>query len=241
MNTRIMAIARNFVFGLFAIAGWGLGSTKLDAAVIIDVSAGYNAPPSVLGGYTMTPMARNLGNSGTSVSSASDLGLTVGFGHEVTQASVGGPDWSSWSHGYTGTVWHTALAATSDKKDSLTLTLPTGTKAFYFYAMPAEVTGAFNMTLNTVDAPDGGSKTQLVNVSQGAHFFGVYTTGNSNLTSLIISRPPGSSGFAFGEFGIFNDGIAGGEVPEPTSMAIFGLSGIALIARRGMAKKRVKG
>jgi hypothetical protein len=123
----------------------------------------------------------------------------------------------------------------------VTLTLPTGTKAFYFYAMPAEAGGFFNMTLNTVDAPDGGSKTQLVDASSGAHFFGVYTTGNSNLTSLIISRPTGSSGFAFGEFGIFNDGIAGGEVPEPTSMAIFGISGIALIARRGMAKKRVKG
>jgi hypothetical protein len=240
MNTRITAIARNFVLGLFAIGGWGLGSTKLDAAVIIDVSAGYDAPPSILGGYTMTPMARNLGNNGTSVSSASDLGLTVGFGHEVTQASIGS-GWSFWSHGYTGTVWHTALAAIGEKRDSVTLTLPTGTKAFYFYATPAEVTGAFNMTLNTVDAPDGGSKTQLVNVSVGAHFFGVYTSGSSNLTSLIISRPTGSSGFAFGEFGIFNDGIAGGEVPEPTSMAIFGISGIALIARRGMAKKRVKG
>jgi hypothetical protein len=133
------------------------------------------------------------------------------------------------------------LAAIGEKRDIVTLTLPTGTKAFYFYAMPAEAGGFFNMTLNTVDAPDGGSKTQLVNVSEGAHFFGVYTTGNSNLTSLIISRPTGSSGFAFGEFGIFNDGIAGGEVPEPTSMAIFGISGIALIARRGMAKKRVKG
>jgi len=239
MNIRIKEIARNFVFGLFAIAGWGLGSSELDAAVIIDVSAGYDAPPSVLGGYTMTPMARNLGNNGTSVSSASDLGLTVSFGHQVTQASIGS-GWSSWSHGYTGTVWHTALATVAEKRDSVTLTLPTGTKAFYFYATPAEVTGAFNMTLNTVDAPDGGPKTQLVHVSLGAHFFGVYTTGNSTLTSLILSRPNGSNGLAFGEFGIFNDGTAGGAVPEPTSMAIFGLSGIALIARRGMAKKRLK-
>ncbi|MCE2785849.1 MAG: hypothetical protein LW699_13320, partial [Pirellula sp.] len=116
MNIRIKEIARNFVFGLFAIAGWGLGSSELDAAVIIDVSAGYDAPPSVLGGYTMTPMARNLGNNGTSVSSASDLGLTVSFGHQVTQASIGS-GWSSWSHGYTGTVWHTALATVAEKRD----------------------------------------------------------------------------------------------------------------------------
>jgi hypothetical protein len=60
------------------------------------------------------------------------------------------------------------------------------------------------------------------------------------LTQLSISVPGVPlDGFAFGEFGINNSngsGGGGGVVPEPTSMAIFGLSGLAFFARRSMAK-----
>jgi hypothetical protein len=185
----------------------------------------------------MTPFGRSLGTIPSStVNSATDLGLTVQFSGAVEQTTVGAGGWAGWSHGYTGTVWHTAFSAT---KTSITLTLPTGTKAFYFYAMPGAASGSYNVSLDTVEAAQGGTVTKLVDVFSGAHFFGAYTTAGSSLTQLTISVPGVvNDGFAFGEFGIYNDNAGGGAVPEPTSMAIFGLSGLAFVARRVAAKRR---
>lgn len=238
MARNVFGLGRASFAWLIVAAGMFFTAGAVRAAVIIDISPGYSAPPSTLGGYTMSAFGRNLGSiPGTTVSSATDLGLTVGFSGSVTQTLAQSGGWTGWSHGYTGTVWHTTDSAS---KTSVTLNLPTGTKAFYLYVMPGLLTGSANVTIDTVSPASNGPLTQLVNVSSGAHYFGAYVTDSSTLTQLSISVPGVPlNGFAFGEFGINNSngsGGGGGVVPEPTSMAIFGLSGLAFFARRSMAK-----
>jgi hypothetical protein len=105
--------------------------------------------------------------------------------------------------------------------------------------MPNGAAGIFNMTYTTLQAPDGGFVTQAVDISSGAHYFGAYVTDSSTLTHIVLTSPTGSNGFAIGEFGISFGGGGGSVVPEPTSMAIFGLSGLAFLVRRRTASKKL--
>ncbi|MFM8396270.1 MAG: PEP-CTERM sorting domain-containing protein, partial [Pirellula sp.] len=75
----------------------------------------------------------------------------------------------------------------------------------------------------------------------GAVYVGLHSDAGEDLTSIKITSDEfnGALGFAVGEFGIFNSGSGGGVVPEPTSMAIFGLSGLAFLAKRVTSKRRV--
>jgi hypothetical protein len=225
------------VLGLMAVVA--LATEPVNAAVITVTTPGYNAAPSTLGGYNMTAFGQSVGPANTSnVTTVTDLGVTVGFDKPLWQAAVGN-GWATWSHGYTGSVWHTAFGLNPADRDAVALYLPAGTKAFYLYAMPNGAAGIFNMTYTTLQAPDGGFVTQAVDISSGAHYFGAYVTDSSTLTHIVLTSPTGSNGFAIGEFGISFGGGGGSVVPEPTSMAIFGLSGLAFLVRRRTASKKL--
>jgi hypothetical protein len=225
---RIGTLAFMVVFGCFAQA--------VNAAVVLSALSSPDntvAPPGTLGGYTMTALAQSYAPRQAQVSST--LGaLSIGFNQTVLETNIGpAPKWIAWSHGYTGNVWSTVF---STNALSVTLTLPTGTKALYFFAQP-EALSDQPITV-TYSGATGSPLTLSIDGNGGAKGFGLYSDAGEDLTQFTISSVSASVGFAVGEFGIFNSG-AGSVVPEPTSMAIFGLSGLALIARRMRTKRRV--
>lgn len=235
--------------GLLALA-WlfvSFGSYRLDAAVVMTIG-NTNAPESTLGGFTMSPLARTNPRFAlvTSTSSSPSVGFnqgvyeTAAFDPSASPAQASPPYFGSWSHGYTGNVWHTS---DSSNTRSLTLTLPASTKAFYFYVQPV----AFGIVSITLDYPGITSRSLSASGSTGAVYVGLHSDAGEDLTSIKITSedtPAGASGFAVGEFGIFNTGSGGGGgggvVPEPTSMAIFGLSGLAFLVKRVRSKRPSK-
>ncbi|MFM7516844.1 MAG: PEP-CTERM sorting domain-containing protein [Pirellula sp.] len=234
------------VAGVLALACLfaSLGSSRLDAAVILTLGD-TSAPPSTLGGFTMSPLART-GASFAMVDTTSSS-PSVRFDQGVYETKIDAGEtpppgaflFGSWSHGYKGNVWHTIF---STKTRFLTLTLPTSTKAFYFYVQPVAL-GNVDILVNY---PGSGSSGSILNVggNAGARFVGLHSNAGEDLTSITISTfddATGNLGFAVGEFGIFNSGSGGGGgvIPEPTSMAIFGLSGLAFLAKRVTSKRRL--
>ncbi len=230
------------VAGVLALA-WlfvSFGSYRLDAAVVMTIG-NTNAPESTLGGFTMSPLART--NPRFTQVTSTFGSLSVGFSQSVFETAAFDPSASptqavppyfgSWSHGYTGNVWHTA---DSNNTRSLTLTLPASTKAFYFYVQPV----ALGVVSITIDYPGISSRSLSATGNAGAVYVGLHSDAGEDLTSIKITSDEfgGALGFAVGEFGIFNSGSGGGGVvPEPTSMAIFGLSGLAFLAKRVRSKR----
>jgi len=229
------------VAGVLALA-WlfvSLGNYRLDAAVVMTIG-NTNAPESTLGGFTMSPLARTSPRF-TQVTSTFGS-LSVGFSQSVYETRVpsagetppsGESFFGSWSHGYTGNVWHTF---DSGNPRSLTMTLPTSTKAFYFYVQPV----ALGIVSITIDYPGISSRSLSATGNAGAVYVGLHSDAGEDLTSIKITsdESAGALGFAVGEFGIFNsDSGGGGVVPEPTSIAIFGLSGLAFLVKRVRSKR----
>lgn len=218
------------ILGIFLTASamlFGVLATSANAAIVIDTSIGTSAPPASLGGYTMSPFAQTFAPPSASVTTVTDGGNTLTFDRAVTTAGVGN-GWGTWSNGYTGQVFHTA----STRDTSLGITLPTGTKAFYFYAQP-NTFGNFDITLSYTGAT-GSPATQNVSGSAGAKFFGIYGTAGEDLTGTLSITTTDQFGFAVGQFGI----NVNATVPEPSSLAIFGL-GASLMGLAAWKKRRV--
>lgn len=192
---------------------------QAQAAVVVS-NLGTGAPPATVGGFAMTPF----GDDGLAVFSNitslnTPLGGAIGFSSTVSARQIGN-GWATWSHGYTGDVYFT-------ESQSLTLTLPAGVDAFYFYTESNNF-GLFDVTVTS----DTGSETALdVNGDSGANGFGVFGTAGTKISSITISFEAGSSGFAVGEFGIAREMT----VPEPSSVALLGL---ALLGAGALRKRR---
>ena len=198
----------------------GLSVASSTFAAIIGVAGGSGAPSSTLGSFTMTPFANDTRSNGTSVSSSqtTPIGGVVGFSPSLTLGEVG-VDWGTWSHGYTGDVYFSF-------GESITLTLPAGTGAFYFYAEP-NLFGTFNITATSGGVPVA----QLTAGNSGANYFGFYGTGGDTISSIIVTFDQGAGGGAVGEFGIAASGASG--VPDGgSSVAFFGLAVLALTSLR---------
>src|SRR4029453_12487589 len=147
---------------------------------------------------------------------APPLGGVVGFSPDVEHRETPAGGWATWSHGYTGDVYMTGIEVTD-----LTLTLPAGTAAFYFYAEP-DPFAIFEIT-----ATSGGvSQSWLVDGSAGASIFGVYTDDGSAISSIDVSS---RVDFAVGEFGI-------ATVPEPSTLLLMGAGLLATRMRRRKAE-----
>ena len=185
-------------------------------AAITGVALGTAAPPGVLGPYTMTPFPPDGQPILTDVSSvASPLGGNVGFSIPLNHRTIGA-GWATWSHGYTGDVYYTNGAT------SVTLTMPTGTGAFYLYAEP----NPFSAFTITATAQDGTSVSQSVTGYEGAAGYGFYGTGGSKILSIQVDLQ-GPYDFAVGEFGI-------AAIPAPGAI-LLGSIGISLV---GWMRKR---
>ncbi|MBK7695067.1 MAG: hypothetical protein IPI30_12285 [Saprospiraceae bacterium] len=101
--------------------------------------------------------------------------------------------WATWSHGYLGDVYYT-------NANTVTLTLPPDTRAFYLYIEGND----FGAATITATANDGTSSGPIAVVGNaGATYYGFYTTGaQCLLTTITVNASPVAGGFAIGEFGI---------------------------------------
>jgi hypothetical protein len=180
--------------GVGVLLSVGVGNAS--AAVVFDGSPGTSAPPATLGGYTMSAFGADPAAHPSLVTTAPGPTGNVTFDEALTHAKVG-PDWTTWSNGYTGDVYYTS---SSPNRDALGLTLPPGAGAFYFYVEPANV-GPVDVTATT----NAGTTSGPVSVagSSGARYFGFHTTTpGETITSIGVSAPAGANGFAVGQFAI---------------------------------------
>jgi hypothetical protein len=190
------------------------------SAAIIYTDLGTAAPPAALGGNPMTPFLPDGRPFFDPVGDVpSPLGGDVLFSYALEHRAVGF-GWATWSHGYAGDVYWT-----SGSSADLTLTLPPGTVAFYFYLEPNPFAEFFFEAIG-----DGESSGPVgINGFEGARGFGFHNDAGTIAAILIKSLD--EVDYAIGEFG-----IAGGDehVPEPASMLMLGtgLAGLAAIRRR---------
>ncbi len=161
--------------------------------IVFDGSPGTGAPPSTLGSCSMAAFAPDTRPLGTAVSSvATPVGGSVTFSVPLVHQRVG-QGWATWSNHYTGDVY--VITNTSP----VTLTLPSNTFAFYFYAEP----DIFNLFTVTATAQDGTSSGAVsVQGDSGAKYFGFYTTLSSNPILSVAVSTTDTTGMAIGEFGI---------------------------------------
>jgi hypothetical protein len=178
------------------------------AQVFFSGAPGTSAPPTGLGGYTMTPFTPDtttvnpygapIFNTPSVAVPAGGCAGVVGFSTNLDHRRVG-TSFPFWSNVYTGDVY---MGQTSTIK----ITLPAGTKAFYFYAADEGYNPASNnypgITYNVSALGDDGTSSGMVPVlsPQGAKYFGFYATGSTSLMMITVT----SSGprAVIGEFGI---------------------------------------
>ena len=159
--------------------------------VVFDGSPGIGTPPVTLGPYTMAPFVSDPQATATQVSDVAGPTGTVSFAPTLDHELATTPSWSTWSNGYTSDVYGTTGS-------TITISLPAGTKAFYFYAEPQQFQ-PFSVEAVTSDGTD--SQPITVQGQGGAQYFGFYATGATDLSSLTVTCAD-PNGFAVGEFGI---------------------------------------
>jgi hypothetical protein len=88
----------------------------------------------------------------------------------------------------------------------LTISLPPGTKAFYFYAEPNHwATFSITVTVQETASASRGWALQVAGEG-GAEYFGFYSK-NSTISAIYVSS---QETYAVGEFGIFGQrGVSG--------------------------------
>jgi len=194
-----------------------IGAAPADAATLgFDSSPGTGAPPSTLGGYTMTPFGADPQTLDVDVSSvASPLGSSISFSPNLFHTVID-DEWATWSNGYEGDVYST-------EDDSATITLPAGTTAFSFYVEPEQF-GDFAVTASALASDESSLSPSSIDVSGdgGAQYFGFYTDGSVTLSSITVSLSYVADGFAIGEFGIASGGSAQGPITILTRNGTFG-------------------
>ena len=192
-------------------------------AGITGVALGTAAPPGTLGPYTMTPFPDDLRAELSVVTSVpSPLGGSVDFSNPLTLYTVGSGWAGNWSHGYAGDVYALGIF----DGPSTTLTLPTGTAAFYFYAQP----GLYSLMVITATAQDGTIVSQLIHgeLEDSATGYAFYGTGGNLISSIQVDLGEVTwGGFAVGEFGI-------AAIPTPGAILLgsIGLGFVSWLRRR---------
>jgi murein DD-endopeptidase MepM/ murein hydrolase activator NlpD len=189
-----------------AMAPVAVAAPVVTTGVVFVSAPGTSTPPATLGSassmlYSMLPFGPDSRAAGTSVSSVagpaeslSPSGSaptgTIGFSAALNHCVIGGC-WETWSNGYKGDVYVSGA-------QSVTITLPAGANAFYFYAEPNQFEN-FTMTATMSDGTTSGP----ISVAgyAGAKYFGFYTTGTAPLASITVTGSD-PTGFAIGEFGI---------------------------------------
>lgn len=190
-----------------------ISASSAHATAVVFSALGTLAPPATIGGHVMTPFGPTGIPDGTGITSwDSPLGGSLVFDQIVDKVSIGN-GWATWSHGYTGEV------ARTNSTESLFITLPPKTKAFYLYVEPNQ----FATYDITVTAEDGSFIQTQVAGEGGAYGFGAFDLEGGLITSLAISGP-GTGGLGVGEFGI-------ASIPLPTTLLLLSL-GLGVMAGR---------
>lgn len=176
-----------------SLAVLGIPALSLPASAVgtitFDGSPGTAAPPATLGPYSMTSFPADPQAEYVDVSSvAAPTGGAVAFAPDLNHRIVGS-SWATWSHGYTGDVYFTNGGL------SVVMTMPAGTRAFYFYAEP-DPFAIVNFTATTQEGTTSGSVP--VDGNGGATYFGFYAQ-DTTIETITVSS---DQGFAVGEFGI---------------------------------------
>ena len=188
------------------------------SGIVFDGSPGTNPPPATLGGHPMTPFDHDDRFDTTTTVPAPGAG-SVGFSEYMGIDDV--LPWQPWPVGYTGRIYATF-------SNSLVLTLPAATRAFYFDARsydcyaPSDAYGS-QLTV-TATAQDGTTSgpTVMGTLDQCApHYFGFYATGSNSVSTITIVTNTWRvwmRGLAIGEFGIYR---AAGPSPFTPSITSF--------------------
>lgn len=166
------------------------------SADVLFSNLGTSAPPATVGSHAVTPFDQAAQAaiplfSDVSVIPGGPNGATVGISPASNKRSIGN-GWATWSHGYTGAVYY------NNGANQVTLTLPTGTTAFYFY-VESNAFGIFDFTATTNAGSESGAI--AVNGNAGANGFAFYSTEGESISSITVTVHE-TSGFAIGEFGI---------------------------------------
>ena len=191
----VLAIAPTTLL-LFMNAAPALASVAarpaVTGAVVFDGSPGTAAPPSTLGPYTMTQAAADPRPVNATVPDTALPDGTMDFSPSAIHMTTPDGGWASWSNNYAGDVYY-------DSGTTLTMSLPSGTGAFYFYAEP----NAFaTFTVQAVAQDGTASGPVAVNGAGGATYLGFYGTGGAQVRTVTVTTDAAAQGFAVGEFGV---------------------------------------
>jgi hypothetical protein len=188
------------VAGLLVLAGAAIAA----GTVRFDGSPGKGTPPAKLGGLSMEKFARDHRARLQLVTDVSGPTGKISFSRTVVHLVVKNKKgyWRTWSNGYRADVYFAPGT-------SITISLPTNTTAFYFYAEPDDP-GTFKVTATASGTTSGPVK--IVGAG-GAKFFGFIAKGGAHLSTVTVStndkkrkkhkkRKALLGGFAVGEFAI---------------------------------------
>lgn len=191
---------RTLLFGFLT----GVSLTVQAAVVFQDLGTG--APPGALGRipvYSFAAQAQAAIADDTQVTTipGSPIGGVLTLDLPACKATVPAT-WNGWSHGYTGPVFQTAGCPPSGPASptSRILTLPAGTRAFYFYANQQNDSSIQTITATSDTGTTSGPITipAVVNTANG---YGFFSNAGENIATITISTSD-PTGFGFGEFGI---------------------------------------
>ena len=203
----------------FALSALALAAASFSAnAAVVFQNLGTAAPPTSIGGYTLTPFSLAPQNAIPDFSNISTIpgnpgAGVLGINPQATKypcSALG----ATWGQGYSGPIYATASTST--------LTLPPNTHAFYFYTLvDARGTSTFTAT------SDSGTNSGPISVSpnalggpDSANGVAFYSTAGESISSITVTTSS-SNGLIFAEFGI--------DTGPTTTCASSGYSGTQLL------------
>jgi putative Ig domain-containing protein len=188
----VLALAPAVPLLLMSAAPAAAAGPDTAPGIVFDGGPGTSAPPSALGPYAMTPAAADPRPVNEAVFDTVLPDGAMDFSPSVIHMTTPGGGWASWSNGYSGDVYF-------DPGTTLTMTLPSGTGACYFYAEP----NAFSTFTVQAVAQDGTTSGPVsVNGAGGASYLGFYGTGGAQVKTITVTTDAAAEGFAVGEFGV---------------------------------------
>ena len=193
----------------FALAGVLLAAASFAAnADILFQNLGANAPPATVGSHAVTPFDQSVQaaipdsyETPLSVIPGGPGGSTLATSPGVFKATLQS-SWGSdpWPGAFLGAIYFSGFST-----NSITLTLPPNTQAFYFYLQNNyDGNAADTVTVATNSGATSGPvllQTDFFGQNVGANGFAFHTTAGESITSITI-QTNNTTGFAIGNFGI---------------------------------------